>query len=628
MLRRSHFELETPAPDGEPGLNTSVLAMLGGIGVLALGLVLFLVLGGSGEPTTPAQVSNPYQQNSPAAPPTGKPLPTRPRRAGDAHPARAERTPEGVVVVEEEVAPATEVALPQGDATASTQPSAKQNSGPPVIVGFPDPAAKGGLAPELTGAQGFPAAQAGQASQSSQAGQLSGQVEAEVLEEYPEDNEELPSQIRLPTQYVDLPATPRNTDGITPVVLVEGLGQGPCELRLLGADEQHPAVVWEHEKEDLQRVIVYGIPDNPDSPREVLARFFVQQGKLMFLWSFQPSGMMRRYQDVPRECVLEVTDQRGTVLELVALRAPVNWKPERIERLLKGDKIMKLGYAIPGLKQRRIYLDTCQLSIGGKRYLSEPVSIATKENREALPDKAPEDERPMTPIGDSGGPPAQRAAQLAKKKAAEQRYGNASKPAASKETGGYVAGRPEPRVDLKVRDIARMHVRQQSFPEAAKDVGMPMVFFEEFPHADHLTLRIDTQPSYVGYLNRMLGARSRLSELETSIKMHMKEIAKLQTAITYWSAQSGNNVQGTVALRAVVAQAQADMQQENSLIALLEAKKPHWQKKEAEARVSYETIKLSLEVFASGSITGTFYRIVDDVRVDVLRVGPVARKAE
>ena len=32
-----------------------------------------------------------------------------------------------------------------------------------------------------------------------------------------------------------------------------------------------------------------------------------------------------------------------------------------------------------------------------------------------------------------------------------------------------------------------------------------------------------------------------------------------------------------------------------------------------------------MEEFAGGSLTGTFYRIVDDVRVDVLRMGTSAK---
>ena len=278
------------------------------------------------------------------------------------------------------------------------------------------------------------------------------------------------------------------------IVLDDLLPRDSYEMRLLGLEEVTSELAWDHEKANPQTATVFLIP-KADARREVLARFRIDQGKLLVRWSHHDPGHARRLQDVIRDCVLDIRGTKDPEMRLVALQAPLVIKGERLDRLLKGDKKIQLSRSMSVLGKRTLYLEPLELVLDGEVYDSESISIPTVEKPEeqAVLDKRAAAKREMEGGTFIGGKGPGKSSDTPRADTPPAGTGRASRPAPGTADDGFNP----------------VDIRQQDFPEIAEDLGLEYFFVEIFPHADHIVVRVDTQPSQRDLMSRLLAVKNK-----------------------------------------------------------------------------------------------------------------------
>lgn len=391
------------------------------------------------------------------------------------------------------------------------------------------------------------------------------------------------------THYVDLPALPKSASSVSEQSLLDDLKPGDkYELRLLGLAELTPELSWSHDKNDPQNVTIYHAAQagaKPSGRPDVIVRFRIDQGKLLVRWPHHDPGAQRRLQEVPRDCILDIRGEEDPEARLVALRTPVVIKAERIDRLLKSDKKISLGRALSGTGKKKIFVEPLEMILENQVYDSGPIAVATIENREeqAVAAKRASAKKQMEGGTFIGKEPAKK----------DPQNGSNASPSARKK-GAIATADPasaeDGATDFEGSDGLR-HFRQQDFPEIAEDLQLNFFFVEIFPHADHLTLRLDTQPSQRELLDRLLAA---------------KNSGRVTTA-------PGPAVPSPAIGPAGPAAAPVSGKAEGGA-----ARAPL---NEQDLTAKLASLKLKLAEIGSGAISGNFYRIVEGIRVDVVRMG-------
>lgn len=411
------------------------------------------------------------------------------------------------------------------------------------------------------------------------------------------DPANMPAQSSVPkvsviraTHYVDLPALPKSASSISEQSVLDDLKPGDkYELRLLGLAELTPELSWAHDKNDPQNVTVYYAPQagtKPSGRPDVIVRFRIDQGKLLVRWPHYDPGAQRRLQEVPRDCLLDIRGEEDPEARLVALRPAVVIKAERIDRLLKSDKKISLGRALAGIGKKKVFLEPLELVLENQVYDSDPIAVATIENRE---EQAAAAKRANAKKQKEGG------TFIGKEPAKKDPSDDSDAPASPRKKGAAadMAAADEAATEFEGSDGLR-HFRQQDFPEIAEDLQLNYFFLEIFPHADHLTLRLDTQPSQRELLDRLLAAKNN-SRMAAPV--------------------------GPAVPRPVVGKAGAPVETAPGKIPGSAGAPAAAPLNEQDLTAKLAELKVKLAEIGSGTISGNFYRIVEGVRVDVVRMG-------
>jgi hypothetical protein len=409
--------------------------------------------------------------------------------------------------------------------------------------------------------------------------------------------------IELPpaTDYVDLPPLPAAPSVAKDDVPLANLRTSEkCQLRLLGLTEFTSELTWESPNEDPERLHVTAAEKTGSEEREVLGRFRIQDGQLVFRWSHQ-AGRLRSLQEFVRECVVEVRSEKSEAARYIALRRPTIGKAEGIERLLKDDRRLAIGKALSGVASRRIFLGPMTLASGGQSFESVPLRIPTRENRDATQSKE------------------------------RDRSSKNRKPSRNPKTDPSVPDDDdamEDDLDDEIPDpeeLEQGHFRQQDFPPAAARARLTKLFVEIFPHSDYVILRLDSAPSYVGHFRQMMGAKARISSLNKGIRSQQAVAAKARASADSHMYVAKNAKSGGERGNALASAQRAllDADRAEAKAAQFRSQIPRWEQVGKEAEGHYSRIKGELAEISGGTISGTMYRIVEGIRVDVVRMGNV-----
>jgi len=418
-----------------------------------------------------------------------------------------------------------------------------------------------------------------------------------VVSNHPESVEEFVQA----TGYVELPAFPAGPTAAKDEVLLRDLGASrDFQFRLLGLTEFTSDLTWEVAKEDPQRINVLCSSRESASGQELLGRFRVQEGRLHFKWTHQ-TGRFRALQEFLREAVLEIRQGDGATSRFIALRKPTVGKAEGIERLLKDDRKIMVGKALSGVGKRPIFLSNVTLNAGGRNYDSVPLRFPTRENRDSVSKKEQERKRPTQ---------ARPSNRITKDDATDNDDDGLDDDDLDDEPAGTT-------------ELEANRFRQQNFPAAAAQVKLPKLFVEIFPHADHVVLRLDTDPSYVAHFRRLMAAKARIASLNKGIRFQQNLAAKARTNADNFAAAARNaNNQGERGNAMANSQrALQDAQRAENQIVQLRAQFPKWEQMGTEAESQCAKIKSALAQISGATVSGTMYRMVEGVRVDVVQMG-------